>query len=277
MVRGRYLGGSTTVNGGYFVRARREDFDRWAAAGNPAWAYEGILPFLRAMETDLDFGAGDVHGADGPMFVGRGELKHPAAAAFAAAAQELGFPHEPDKNAQSRPGFGPVPSNAVDGVRLNTGVSYLWAALDRPNLTVVGNGRVLRVVITSGRATGVLVDHGGLHTPLEAGEVVLCAGSFVTPHLLQLSGIGPRADLERLGLPVLKDASSVGARFSDHPRNRARVRSGSGETKTPSAVTTTTDGSSSVLIEPSTKILRPSAPVTRAWIRRGVSKGMGRL
>ncbi|MFI1030085.1 GMC family oxidoreductase [Streptomyces sp. NPDC020951] len=216
--RGRYLGGSTTVNGGYFIRARREDFDRWAAAGNPAWAYERMLPFLRAMETDLGFGAGDVHGADGPVLVRRGELEHPAAAAFAAAAQELGFPHEPDKNAQSTPGFGPVPSNTVDGVRLNTGVSYLRAALDRPNLTVVGNSPVIRVVITDGRATGVLVDHGGRHTVVDAGEVVLCAGSFVTPHLLQLSGIGPRADLERLGLPVLKDSFSVGARFSDHPQ-----------------------------------------------------------
>lgn len=175
-VRGRYLGGSTAVNGGYFIRARREDFDRWAAAGNPAWAYERILPFPRALETDLDYGPHDVHGADGPVLVRRGEVKHPAAAASAAAAQELGFPREPDKNAQSTPGFGPVPSNAVDGLRLNTGVSYLRAALNRPNLTVVGNSRVFRVVISSGRATGVLVDHGGRHTILDAGEVVPCAG-----------------------------------------------------------------------------------------------------
>lgn len=138
--------------------------------------------------------------------------------AFAASARELGSPNEPEKNAQGTPGFGPVPSNAVDGLRLNTGVSYLRAALDRPNLTVLGNSRVLRVAIANGRATGVLVDHGGRRTALDAGQVVLCAGSFVTPQLLHLSGVGPRADLERLGLPVLKDAPAVGARFGDHPQ-----------------------------------------------------------
>ncbi|MEU3619966.1 GMC family oxidoreductase N-terminal domain-containing protein [Streptomyces sp. NPDC006872] len=111
VVRGRYLGGSTTVNGGYFIRARREDFDRWAAAGNPAWVYERILPSLRAMETDLDFGAGDLHGADGPVLVRRGELEHPAAAAFAVAAQELGFP---PRAGQERPEHAGLRSGAVE-------------------------------------------------------------------------------------------------------------------------------------------------------------------
>ncbi|MFF3377476.1 GMC family oxidoreductase [Streptomyces sp. NPDC002680] len=111
-----------------------------------------------------------------------------------------------------------MPSNAVDGLRRNTGVGHLRPALDRPNLTVVGDCPVLRVVITGGRATGVLVERGGRRTVLEAGEVVLCAGAFATPHLLLLSGVGPRADLQRLGLPVAKDAPAVGARLSDHPQ-----------------------------------------------------------
>ncbi|MEV7422015.1 MULTISPECIES: mycofactocin dehydrogenase MftG [unclassified Streptomyces] len=216
--RGRYLGGSTTVNGGYFVRARRADFDRWAAAGNPAWAYERVLPFLRMLETDLDHGASHLHGGGGPVLVRRGGLGHPAAAAFEAAALELGFPREPDKNDQAGPGFGPVPANAVDGIRRNTGVSYLLSALDRPNLTVTGHRRVRRVVVSHGRATGVVVDRGGRGHVLDAAEVVLCAGSFVTPQLLQLSGIGPRRELQRLGLPVIRHSPAVGARFSDHPQ-----------------------------------------------------------
>ncbi|MER7986131.1 mycofactocin system GMC family oxidoreductase MftG [Streptomyces noursei] len=218
VVRGRYLGGSTTVNGGYFVRARREDFDRWSAAGNPAWTYDRVLPFLRRLETDLDYGATDLHGGTGPVRVRRGSLAHPAAAAFGAAAKQLGHPLEPDKNDQAAPGFGPAPCNVVDGLRLNTGLSYVSTASHRPNLTVVGDCRVLRVVIRKGRAVGVVIQRYGRQVVLRAGEVVLCAGAFVTPQLLQLSGIGPRADLERLGVPVVRDAPAVGARFSDHPQ-----------------------------------------------------------
>lgn len=217
--RGRVLGGSSTVNGGYFVRARREDFGRWAAAGNPAWAYERVLPLLRALETDLDHGAGDLHGDRGPMRVRRSRLDHPAAAAFHDAARALGFPDDPDKNDQASPGFGPVPSNAIDGVRHNAGLSYLPPeVLDRPNLTVVGGCTARRVVVAHGRATGVVVERDGRHRVLAAGAVVLSAGALVTPHLLQLSGIGPRADLERVGIPVVRDAPAVGSGFSDHPQ-----------------------------------------------------------
>ncbi|MFJ9083469.1 GMC family oxidoreductase [Streptomyces sp. NPDC102384] len=217
--RGQVLGGSTTVNGGYFVRARREDFDRWAGAGNPAWAPERVLPLLRALENDLDFGRSEGHGVGGPMPVTRGQLTHPAAVAFREAARTLGFPAEPDKNDQGPPGFGPVPSNSVDGVRWNTGLAYLSApVLSRPNLTVLGDCSVRQVVVERGRATGVVVERDGARETLGAGCVVLSAGALVTPHLLLLSGIGPRGDLERAGVPVVRDAPAVGAHLSDHPQ-----------------------------------------------------------
>ncbi|MFV2178355.1 mycofactocin system GMC family oxidoreductase MftG [Actinomadura sp. LOL_016] len=213
--RGRVLGGSTTVNGGYFVRARRGDFDRWSADGGDAWSYERTLPFMRALERDLDHGATDLHGDRGPMPVRRVGLAHPAAAAFRDAARERGYPDEPDKNAQEAPGFGPVPSNTVDGRRVNTGLAYLLgAASGRPNLTVAGNRHVRAVTVRGGRATGVVVEDG---TVLEAGEIVLCAGALSTPHLLHLSGIGPAPDLERAGIPVVRDLP-VGAALSDHPQ-----------------------------------------------------------
>ncbi|WP_309484387.1 mycofactocin dehydrogenase MftG [Streptomyces himalayensis] len=217
--RGRILGGSTTVNGGYFVRARREDFDRWAAAGNPAWAHDQVLPFLRRLENDLDFGPSELHGGQGPMRIRRSRLEHPAAAAFRDATRALGFPSDPDKNDQAAPGFGPVPSNSVDGVRRNTGLSYLPPeVLDRSNLTVLGGCQARRVVIEHGRATGVVVQRDGELATVHAGAVVLSGGAFSTPHLLQLSGIGPRGDLERLGIPVVRDVPAVGTRFSDHPQ-----------------------------------------------------------
>ncbi|MFD8813097.1 mycofactocin system GMC family oxidoreductase MftG [Streptomyces sp. NPDC059627] len=218
VARGRFLGGSTTVNGGYFVRARRADFERWAAAGNDAWSFDRMLPFLRGLETDLDHGSSSVHGGSGPVQVRRASLGHPAATAFRAAARELGFPEEPDKNDQTAPGFGPVPQNVVDGVRTNTGIGYLLGASGRPNLTVTGNCVVRRVLVDRGRAVGVEVDRGGGPETVEAGEVVLCAGAFASPHLLLLSGIGPRADLRRAGIPVIRDAAGVGRRFGDHPQ-----------------------------------------------------------
>ncbi|GGJ60047.1 oxygen-dependent choline dehydrogenase [Streptomyces brasiliensis] len=219
VTRGRILGGSTTVNGGYFIRARREDFDRWAAAGNPAWAYDEVLPFLRTLESDLDFGPSELHGGQGPMRIRRNRIEHPAALAFHDAARHFGYPTDPDKNDQAPPGFGPVPSNAIDGVRRNTGLSYLSPeVLDRPNLTALGGCQARRVVIKDGRATGVVVEHDGRRITIEADSVVLSTGALSTPHLLQLSGIGPRAYLERLGIPVVRDAPAVGAHFSDHPQ-----------------------------------------------------------
>lgn len=218
VVRGRFLGGSTTVNGGYFVRARREDFDRWSAAGGAAWSYERVLPLLRSLETDLDHSADESHGTEGPVRIRRTDLRHPAAAAFRSAARELGYPEEPDKNAQGTPGFGPVPSNAVDGIRVNTGVGYLLDALDRPNLTVTGGSSVTQVVIERGRATGVVVERDGRRTTVECGEVVLCAGAFGSAQLLHLSGIGPREELARKGIPVTVNSPAVGARFGDHPQ-----------------------------------------------------------
>jgi predicted dehydrogenase (TIGR03970 family) len=215
-VRGQYLGGSTTVNGGYFVRARRADFDRWSAdAGDGLWSYERVLPLLRALEADLDYGATPLHGDRGPIPVRRTGLGHPAAAAFQAAARELGHPDEPDKNAQETPGFGPLPTNTVDGRRTNTGIAYLLgAAAGRSNLTVAGGCPVRSVVVRRGRAAGVLVGRA----VVEAPQVVLCAGAFASAHLLHLSGIGPADDLARAGIPVVHDLPAVGAALSDHPQ-----------------------------------------------------------
>ncbi|MEV1329312.1 mycofactocin system GMC family oxidoreductase MftG [Micromonospora costi] len=217
--RGRVIGGSTTVNGGYFIRARHDDFARWSGAGNPAWAYDRVLPFLRRLETDLDYPAGALHGHHGPMLIRRTHLDHPASAAFGAAAGSLGFPHDPDKNDERSPGFGPVPCNVEAGIRRNTGLSYLPPEVQaRPNLTIIGECRATRVITEHGHVTGVAVRHAGRQMLVPANSVVLSAGAFATPHLLLLSGIGPRADLERLGIPVVRDAPAVGSRFSDHPQ-----------------------------------------------------------
>ncbi|XPP27250.1 MAG: mycofactocin system GMC family oxidoreductase MftG [Leucobacter sp.] len=217
--RGRLLGGSTAINGGYFVRATPSDFADWAATGGPSWEYERALPLLAALENDLDFGTEPGHGRSGPMRLRRPPQQDALTAAFRGAALELGFPEEPDKNAAAiggpprPPGVGPVPSNIIDSVRINTAMAYLTPALGRFNLTILGDTRALRVLFDAGqRVTGVETDHG----IIEADEVVLCAGSVATPQLLMLSGIGPRTELDAHGIAVLADLP-VGERVSDHP------------------------------------------------------------
>ncbi|GAA3204888.1 GMC family oxidoreductase N-terminal domain-containing protein [Actinocorallia longicatena] len=206
--RGRILGGSTTVNGGYFIRARRADFARWSAADD-RWSYERVLPLLDSLESDRDFPRGA-----GPVPVGRPGAAHPLYGVFAAAAHELGFPAEPDKNAQEPPGAGAVPCNVEGGTRVNAALAFLEGARGRPNLTISGGVPVHGVVVSRGRATAVLA--GG--ETLRAGEIVLCAGALATPHLLHLSGIGPPAALEAAGISVTVASPSVGAAVSDHPQ-----------------------------------------------------------
>jgi choline dehydrogenase-like flavoprotein len=145
--------------------------------------------------------------------VERPRTDHPLATAFAAASAELGFPAEPDKNADGPPGFGPVPFNVADGVRINTAMAYLSPRRGSPGLTVRGGVHVRRILIERGRAVGVQTD-GGVE---RAGEVVLSAGAVGSPHLLLLSGIGPAGDLRAAGTDVVVDAPGVGADFTDHP------------------------------------------------------------
>lgn len=228
VVRGKILGGSTTLNGTYFIRARAADFARW---GLPDWTYEKVLPYYRKLETDLTYGATDVHGGDGPMPVYRSLTPHPVTEAFYAACAELGYASEPDKNDQGEPGYGPLPVNALDGKRINTGLAYIAPARGRPNLTIAGRTLARRVVFDGTRAVAIEAIQGGKTTLLHAPEIILAAGAIKSPHLLALSGIGPGDELKAAGIEVVCDLPGVGKEFSDHPdvmltwRPRRRVAS----------------------------------------------------
>ncbi len=211
VARGKILGGSTTINGGYFVRARRGDHDVWADAGGPRWSYDSCLPVWRAIETDVDFGETALHGGAGPMPVQR-YGGGPLASAFIAAAVARGHALEPDKNGEQPAGVGPVPSNVRGDVRVNTGLAYLEPVRSRPNLTIVGSTTVGRIRWNGTRAVGVETDAG----ELDADEVVLCAGAIGSARILLSSGVGPQGPLSALGVPVRSDLP-VGAAFADHP------------------------------------------------------------
>ncbi|WP_213577132.1 mycofactocin system GMC family oxidoreductase MftG [Rhodococcus sp. USK13] len=214
MVRGHVLGGSGAVNGAYFIRGTAPDFDRWP----PSWSYDHVLPFFRALETDVDF-EGPLHGAAGPVPVRRQPADRLSAvsAAFHLAALDLGFAEEADKNGRDGEGIGPVPLNVGGGRRVSTASAYLLPALDRPNLTVDVDSHVVRILFSGTRAVGVEVDSGGARRVVRADRVVLAAGAVETPVLLMHSGIGPAEHLRDNGIRPVTDAPGVGSDFSDHP------------------------------------------------------------
>lgn len=217
IARGRILGGSTAISGTYFVRAAKKDFEHWASGGNHEWAWTKALPFYRKLENDLGFPNTSEHGHSGPMTVSRLPQTHPAAVAFARATKELGFPLEPDKNRDGPPGYGPMPSNSTNGLRIDTGSAYINPVRNRPNLTVQGNTYVRRVLFKGTRTIGVEVINAGSLETITAGEVVLSAGAVKTPHILLLSGLGAASQLRKFGVPVVNDMPGVGKDFSDHP------------------------------------------------------------
>jgi choline dehydrogenase-like flavoprotein len=209
-VRGRGLGGGSTVNGMMAIRAVPDDYYRWAASGCPGWSYADMLPYLRRMESDADFGDRPYHGADGPIPVQRlpREAWGPADNALADAALGLGYPWCEDHNAPTATGVSPFGLNARDGARVTTNDAYLEPARQRSNLRVLGGATVDRVLVEAGRATGVRVRVEDDWIDVRAHGVVLCAGAIHSPAILLRSGIGPDGPVARL---------PVGTRMQEHP------------------------------------------------------------
>ncbi len=218
--QGRFVGGGSSVNGALAFRGTPSDYDGWAAAGNPSWAWERMLPCLRRLEDDRDFGAdSDVHGTGGPIPIVRwGEdTLVPIQRAFRAGCEATGSPWSPDHNRPGSAGVGPLPMNRDGDVRVSTALAYLAPARDRANLTVRGDAHVGRVLVEGGRAVGVEVITADGPERIEAGEVIVSAGSILSPALLWRSGIGPADQLRALGITRLVDNPAVGANLHDHP------------------------------------------------------------
>jgi choline dehydrogenase len=215
VVRGAVVGGSGAVNGGYFCRGLRSDFDGWAI---PGWRWRDVEEHFRAIETDLDF-SGPAHGGDGPIRVHRIAEFSVSTDAFVRRAEEAGYAWIADLNAGTSDdtgGVGPVPLNIADGVRANPGAVFLQPAVERPNLTLLTHTTARRIRVTSGRAAGVDADGQDGPVSLTGDRIVLCAGAIESAHLLMLSGIGDEAALRRNGIRVVARLP-VGSRCADHP------------------------------------------------------------
>lgn len=219
-VRGRVLGGSSAVNGAYFVRGTPADFERWGGT----WSYDAVLPYFRRSERDVDF-RGDLHGADGPMPVGRyrADEFNSVTAEFAESCAALGFPEVADKNAPDSTGWGAVPLNVVAGRRISTAQAYLLPAVGRVNLEIRANSVARRVIVESGVAIGVEAECDGKVVTLFADRIILCAGAIESPALLMRSGIGDP------DLPV-------GAGLVDHPEIALPYRIASDRSKAVAAL-----------------------------------------
>lgn len=215
--RGKVLGGSSSINAMVFIRGQPGDFDDWAAAGNPGWDWAGVLPYFRKMERS-EF-PGPLHGADGPLSVSDASRHmHPLCQVYLEACRQLGFPTVADLNGDTAECAGLYPLSTRNGRRESTATAYLKPARRRPNLTVVTEAQVTRIVFEGRRAVGVAFRRGGgpEETARAAGEVILSAGAVNSPQLLQLSGVGPAGLLERHGIAVVAENTAVGANLQDH-------------------------------------------------------------
>jgi choline dehydrogenase len=210
-LRGRGVGGSSSINGGVAMRAEPADLANWPEG----WGWQEMLPWFRRLEADREFGDAAYHGADGPVPIVRWSEDEwdPTQRAFYDACVKEGIQECPDHNAPETTGVGPIPMNRDDKRRLSAAVTHLYPAASRANLTIRGDAPVDRVLFAGARATGVRLADG---TTLEAGRVLLCAGVLHTPLVLLRSGIGPADALRAQGIEVLVDQPAVGRHWTDH-------------------------------------------------------------
>jgi choline dehydrogenase len=214
--RGKVLGGSSALNGMIYIRGHRSDYDRWAAEGNDGWSYDDVLPLFKLSE-DFDRGADDYHGAGGPMAVLTRYEPHPLTAATVGAAQEAGVPFNDDHNGGELDGVGFAQLTISGGRRHSVAEAFLRPVLGEPGLTVLTSARATRLLFEGKRCVGVeYVLDGEVHRARAEHEVVVSAGTVESPKLLLLSGVGPAAELQRLGIETLTDLPGVGENLHDH-------------------------------------------------------------
>ena len=215
--RGKTLGGSSSINGMVYVRGHARDFDQWEREGAHGWGYRNCLPYFQRAETWT--GGGDSYrGAEGPLHTCNGnEMRNPLYEAFIRAGEEAGYGLTDDYNGFRQEGFGPMHMTVKDGVRWSTANAYLRPAMQRPNLTVITDTLVDKILFEGDRAIGVRYQQGARLADVFAdAEVILSAGSIGSPTLLQRSGIGPENVLRRAGVDVRVDRAGVGENLQDH-------------------------------------------------------------
>ena len=215
--RGKTLGGSSSINAMLYVRGHRWDYDHWASLGNTGWSYDDVLPYFKRAENNERHGSDPFHGSGGPLNVA--ELRSPSSInkAFLRAAELHGLPRRSDYNGAEQFGCFDYQVTQKNGERCSAAKGYLTPNLTRPNLKVLTHAVSARIVFDGRRARGIEYHHGGaLRQARARREVILSSGAFGSPQLLMVSGVGPGAQLQRLGIAVVRDATGVGENLRDH-------------------------------------------------------------
>ncbi len=214
--RGKALGGSSSINGLVYVRGHALDFDRWEEEGARGWSYAKVLPYFRRAET-FRGRPSEYRGADGPLVVTPGGRRNPLFDAFIEAGRQAGYPVSEDLNGAQGEGFGGFDMTVKDGVRWSAANAYLRPAMRRANLAVETHALATKILFEGRKAVGVAYERRGRsETARAAREVILCGGAINSPQLLKLSGVGPGAELQALGIPVVRELPGVGENLQDH-------------------------------------------------------------
>ncbi len=222
--RGRVLGGSSSINGMIYMRGQAADYDGWAAAGNPGWAWRDVLPLFKRSENHFA-GTSEWHGGDGEWRVERQRLSWEILEAFRDAAEQSGIASVDDFNGGDNEGCSYFQVNQKRGVRWNASKAFLRDIRQRPNLQVLTGAEAERLELEGGRARALHMRSQGRALRVAARrEIILCAGAIGSPVLLQRSGIGPRPLLERLGIGVRHELPGVGESLQDHLQLRLIYR-----------------------------------------------------
>ncbi len=215
--RGKVLGGSSSVNAMIYIRGHRADYDHWASLGNAGWSWQDVLPYFKRSENN-ERGADEFHGIGGPLNVKDLTSPNPFGAIFRKAAEQTGYRLNPDFNGAHQEGMGSYQVTHRNGERWSAAKAYLTPNLSRPNLKVFTETLSRRIRFEGKRAVGVEATRAGQARFFAARkEVLLAAGAFGSPQLLKLSGVGPAAELQRLGIDVVQDLPGVGENLQDHP------------------------------------------------------------
>jgi choline dehydrogenase len=218
--RGRVLGGSSSINGLMYVRGQKRDYDEWAALGNPSWSWERCLPYFRQLEHN-DLGPGPTRGTDGPLWATTVPGNNELVDAFISAGEAVGVPKVNDFNSGRQEGVGYYQLTTRKGFRCSTSTAYLRPARSRPELSIEVEAHATRIVFEGSRATGIEYRKGGeLRAVRVRREVLLSAGAFQSPQLLQVSGVGNSEHLQEVGIPVVANLRGVGENLQDHLQAR---------------------------------------------------------
>jgi choline dehydrogenase len=215
--RGKVLGGSSSINAMCYTRGHPRDYDEWAAVTTPAWSYTAVLPYFLRSEHHHGRGEHGFHGHDGPLSVEDLRFRNPLSAVFVEAGMAAGLPRNDDFNGSRQEGVGFYQVTQRNGRRCSAATAYLAPARRRRNLTIRTDCHATRVLFSGVKARGVEFNHAGKFEQVQAArEVLLCAGAIGSPQLLLLSGVGPAAELEALGITVTAASAEVGHHLQDH-------------------------------------------------------------